>query len=846
MNINPQLFCPIRGQLQAKLKAKDGLTISEEKRRIDCINFLISKGYPIDRIEAETIVLKFGHKGRNSLRADVIVYDCPAKDVPKEDRRAYISIVCEIKRDSKTAESAKQDQLKPALNLITKISALGIYWDDKERTLFYKVVEAGNLSIKDLPLTAFPSFGAQLQQKDLFFSDLQPASDLTAIFSRLDDILHQAGHPTDDRYQILFKLLLLKIYDEKSQMVSNERMLIQDFSLLGASDDDIKDILLKGLEKALLLYGPLLPRAPKPEWGCEGSTLRQIVKLICPINILKSSPQVLQDFFMYFGEKLFKVDLGQYFTPYEVIELVVRIVNPRFDDRVVDLACGTADFLVGAKRVAFERYGVDISSQLHGVDTAPTAVNLSVFNMILNGDGSSKITVGDSLKNIKTAKTDFSIALCNPPFGSRIREERQSVLREFELGKNSAGEVLESQETGILFVEACLRAVRGGGRVGIILPNGYLGNRSSVYVDLRRWILRHARIAAVIGFPRFTFKKSGADVSASVVILEKRENPLPLIDGQEDYPIHFNMVEKVGWDLRSNRGKRVFKRDQKDGSLIYGDDEQPIIDADFANILGELYSSTTVQAFPWLSSKLTENPGSWVVQSKDVLSRADLSIDPKRWSSKYHGLVKSIKEGEFFSIGDVLEPVVVDKEKKRQTKSGEAYRYVEIEKIFEDFGAYIPQSYLGWELPDRAKLVASPGDIFIANIWSSAGKWMIAGQDAADGRLRVTTGCTQFKVKETAANLLPDLVFGLSSEAFRVQMRALATGSDGLSSVHIDDILEIILPRIADDETRKLFASRITAATSGTLVLSEITKQSLDKNNPKVNIPRRGSHVVQV
>lgn len=69
---------------------------------------------------------------------------------------------------------------------------------------------------------------------------------------------------------------------------------------------------------------------------------------------------------MYFGRFLYKVDLGQHFTPYEVIDLVVRIVNPRFGDVALDPACGTADFLVGAKRVAFERHGTDMSPQLHG------------------------------------------------------------------------------------------------------------------------------------------------------------------------------------------------------------------------------------------------------------------------------------------------------------------------------------------------------------------------------------------------------------------------------------------------------------------------------------------------
>jgi type I restriction enzyme M protein len=86
---------------------------------------------------------------------------------------------------------------------------------------------------------------------------------------------------------------------------------------------------------------------------------------------------------------------------------------------------------------------------------------------------------------------------------------------------------MASQETGILFAEFCVRAARPGvGRIAIILPNGYLGNRSERYLALRRWLLCTTKVVAVVGFPRFTFKRSGADVSASVVIMEKRATPL--------------------------------------------------------------------------------------------------------------------------------------------------------------------------------------------------------------------------------------------------------------------------------------------------------------------------------
>ncbi len=118
---------------------------------------------------------------------------------------------------------------------------------------------------------------------------------------------------------------------------------------------------------------------------------------------------------------------------------------------------------------------------------------------------------------------------------------------------------------GLLFAELCVKQVAPGGRVGIILPNGYLGNRSPRYVVFREWLLRHTRLAAVIGFPRFTFKKSGADVSASVLVLEKRHEPLKQATDSEDYPFFAGILEAVGWSVSDKKSVPIYKRDPATG-----------------------------------------------------------------------------------------------------------------------------------------------------------------------------------------------------------------------------------------------------------------------------------------
>ena len=132
------LNCPIRGTLNVPERAADGLTFSEEKRRIDCIRYLLAKGYPPAHFKIETVLLRFGHKGKNSFRTDLAVLDVPVSSLPDdiEILKSHIKLIAEIKRDNSQAKLAKQTQVYPALDFLRDISALGVYWDDIEQRLF--------------------------------------------------------------------------------------------------------------------------------------------------------------------------------------------------------------------------------------------------------------------------------------------------------------------------------------------------------------------------------------------------------------------------------------------------------------------------------------------------------------------------------------------------------------------------------------------------------------------------------------------------------------------------------------------------------------------------------------
>ncbi len=842
MTANPHLYCPIRGQLKVGARTSDGLSFSEEKRRIDSVRYLLDRNYPPENIKIESTIVRFGNSGRNSFRSDVVVFKEQVRKTEQlslEEQRDLIFLIGEIKRDNKDAELAKKTQVRAAMGFLPDMGSVGLYWDDIEQKVFYRELKGTKQKILEAPLAYLPDYLGRVNVQKLRYGSLQTSPSLVGLFRSIEDTLHSYIADISIRYELLLQLLLVKIYDENEKRNDPSAvMLLQDFSLFETTtDEEISTIFNNELAKSLNVYQKYLPKAVSDRFDVDGSALREISKLISPIKLLESSPEVMQEFYMYFAKQLYKWDLAQYFTPYEVVDFIVRITNPQFGDTIKDPACGSADFLLSAHRQGVKKDS-KMGDRIYGADNSINAVQISVLNMLLNGDGKSNIKQEDSLAVIEKGENKFNILLCNPPFGVRITEKRPSILAKFELGKG-----YPSQQTGILFTELVIRQAKPKGRIAIILPNGYLGNRSENYRSLREYILRHTRVACIIGFPRFTFKKSGADVSASVLILEKREKPLEDARQTKDYPVYVNLLENVGWDIGKKKAEPLFKRDMSDGSILLDKENKPILDADFPDILNDLYQSPAVYAFPWISKGIKgyEVGDGWAISASRILENPDMILDAKRLCKKYVQLVDTIKEQEHFSLTDVCD---VMPEGWKGRKASTLYRYVELSNVNEM--AYEYQELRGWQLPNRAKHKLDKGDILIGSVWGSVGKWFMAGSEAEDGNLIATNGFYRLKVKEGKEHLLPSLIFGLSSEFYRVQMRALSTGSDGLAVISPEDLSLIVFPVLThkpiEYEVKEHIRRLGEDATFFRASIANIITEQFDD----LNVPKRKTNFSQV
>lgn len=651
--MSTNLICPIRGPLGAEYFAKDGLTVSEEARRIDCLRFLLKRGYPASHIKCETIIIKhLGNQGRNSLRADIVAFEEPVTHInrlPHDEMLQKIVLVGEIKRESKSKSSAVKHQLEPALRQIDKPNIYGVYWDDINRLLIIKQTKNNQVSISKDDLGNLPEFGNPYKYKKLKYNDLIKPEDISATLMEIANVL-RSNKINDDatRYRETVKLLLAKYMDEREAKESGDPLILQ--CPPEGVDPTFRDRIDKLYRKTASFYSKAKTIFSQNSSELDEKTLRLMVEKVQGLNLLESSTDSMQQVFMTFVPAVFKKELDQYFTPLTLINCIVGVLRPGINDKVVDPAMGTGDFLTAAMQYRFRLNDNSVISRVYGMDKDPQAFELAIVNMILNKDGQTYLREVDSIANPTIWEGEMGVALCNPPFGSRTIETDKDVLAQYELGYawiNEDGkwkktdQLLESQQLGILFIERCFKLLVEGGKMGIILPEGYLCTASYGYV--RQWILNKFRIFGLVELPRRIFLKSDADLRSNILFAVKDQGP------KDNYPIHTELVRKVGYKL----GKGFFPellRDADSGLEVRDASNKPRIDTDFERVERNFTNFISMQR----DGALTSWQGARV---EDILNHALLDMKPRRLNFKALANIKSIKDGKFARLSDIADVV---------------------------------------------------------------------------------------------------------------------------------------------------------------------------------------------
>lgn len=248
-----------------------------------------------------------------------------------------------------------------------------------------------------------------------------------------------------------------------------------------------------------------------------------------------------------------KSDNQQYFTPYQIVDFMVKALRPFLKGTVCDPACGTAGFLTKVNDFTdVKLLGFEVDERLAWV----SALNLYIhgaedFETYLMNNGGSLGSEADAFYET------IDVILTNPPFGSDYTDSK--ILDKYVLGKNR-----NSRRRGILFIEQAWHLLKEDGMLAIIIDQGVLNSKTNI--DVREYIFSHYKIMGIIDLPESAFLPY-ANVSSSIMILQKKGKDVK--QGQT----FFAKSEKIG---RKSNG---------DDDIIYYPNGKFELDSDLNHIL---------------------------------------------------------------------------------------------------------------------------------------------------------------------------------------------------------------------------------------------------------------------
>ena len=312
----------------------------------------------------------------------------------------------------------------------------------------------------------------------------------------------------------------------------------------------------------------------------DDNTLTYAVGELQLYCLIESERDAIADAFETFIGPSLKGGQGQFFTPRNVVKLIVDIVNPDSDDKVIDPACGSGGFLIEAIRDVWKRieergdlYGwpdTEILSEkqevaiknFRGLDKDNFLSKVAKAYMAIIGDGRGGVFCENSLeapnqwKNLTREHitlNSFDVVITNPPFGKKLKIDDTSILDSYHLGHKwslnkkqgrfeEKSTLHKAQSPQILFVERCLALLKDGGRLGIIAPESMFCNPSHRYIV--QYIKSVARIVAVVSLPEELFQPY-THAKTCAVVIEKTPT-----DREEGHNIFMAVAKWCGHDSR--------------------------------------------------------------------------------------------------------------------------------------------------------------------------------------------------------------------------------------------------------------------------------------------------------
>lgn len=498
-------------------------------------------------------------------------------------------------------------------------NGIDFFFFEKERTRFdVKFHPRGDWPMADGTLgSRTVASQAQLRRAD---RDM-----LLTAFRRCHNYIHgNEGMPKDVAFWQFLYLIFAKLHDERrpkeqpprfwagmfeTQVNGKKQLVDEQFDPEGQKA--IRARVASLVEEVAAKYKDTVFRDNPPRLMLSDRALGFIVGELAKYDLGRTALDAKGVAYQELVRHNIRGDRGQYFTPRGPVDLMVQMLDPKPDERVMDPACGTGGFLVSTLKHIDRRLHADahvdsgtestddflsiqdrllyyVEHNVFGADFDPFLVRAAQMNVLMGSNGQARVFNMNSLEfpaghlvGATEAKSvaglgTMDVVMANPPFGSDIPIADVEILKHYHLahtwertddGFRNTGRLQSSIAPEVLFLERCLDWLKPGGRMGIVLPNGILGNPSDEYI--RWWLLRHCWVLASVDLPVEVFiVEANVNILTSLLFLKKKTNKeLNTADlgKTSDYPVFMAVAEKVGFD---RRGCTLFRRGPDGEELV--------------------------------------------------------------------------------------------------------------------------------------------------------------------------------------------------------------------------------------------------------------------------------------
>lgn len=643
----------------------------EEYYKWQFIFALLHSGlYQADYIGTEVEFPK-GNKNSSTIKFDGAIFDSPEwfshyeswwtyrQQEELDWLRLHLVAVMEFKRDtSENMEVIFNQQLKPAMKESEAAFVVGFLYVGERLFIFRKsdgkcirYDDNNNLkgdasTTKELSLHMpdayykIPSISQLLKKLNYSGYNVSTCTvddldTVTGIYSKqlnegifnILKAMDKVGMKNQRGYEILIQVLAIKIFDEShTHPYLNFYITQEEKNYTSLNEDSIQGFIARMrmlYNQASQEYHYILKRMDTEtivwEKDAHIRIICEVVEQFQPYSFTRSQKTDLYQIVFYkFANEFSKADKGQFITPLPIIDFLVRVVNPRGNDRIIDPTCGIADFLsmafVNAQAVNHKLR----DSNIFALDNDEQMIMLAQLNMLLNGDGNSNLRYKPDWGSIRwkfnaqnelvqlipklhkngnwdewkdgTKLKKFSVVLTNPPFGENRKLEPKTqadreILEMYELWNTAR--CTDWIDPGLIFLENAYRILDENGRLGIVISNSI----ASVdrWEEARKWLLSKLRIVALFDLPPNIFADTGVNTT---IIVAYKPTPAALKTLQaRNYSVFIKRIDQIGYEIRTAKRCKfynpIYKMDPTTFDILIDENGEAMIDEAFTSTITE-------------------------------------------------------------------------------------------------------------------------------------------------------------------------------------------------------------------------------------------------------------------